>query len=374
MPEEILLDAQPREEGTKQLGFTSKVLDTGISAGIQLVTLNCGPLRVVVMPTRGMGILRVYHQSMEQPFGWDSPIIDPVHPQWVPVSEPSGLGWLDGFNELLVRCGLESNGAPQHSENGCLEYPLHGRIANLPASSTTILLDKEAGTIQLTGCVYETRFHFRRLCLQSSITCSLDHPNEIRIHDQVQNLGNRPADFQLLYHINIGSPTLEKDSRIVAPFQTICPRDATATCGIDQWEQYLGPTHGSEEQVYFMKMASDQNHQTKTLLHNAAGDRGVSVGYRTDQLPCFSLWKNTVGAKDGYVTGLEPGVNFPNRRKFEEQQGRVIPLASEESKAFDLTLAFLTSAREVKSVNEHILQLTPDSSEVVREPVPEMCE
>ena len=46
--------------------------------------------------------------------------------------EPSGLGWLDGFDELLVRCGLESNGAPEFNPNGSLRYPLHGKIANMP--------------------------------------------------------------------------------------------------------------------------------------------------------------------------------------------------------------------------------------------------
>ena len=35
-----------------------------------------------------------------------------MHPRWVPLSEPSGIGWLDGFDELVARCGLFSHGAP----------------------------------------------------------------------------------------------------------------------------------------------------------------------------------------------------------------------------------------------------------------------
>ena len=57
----------------------------------------------------------------------------PVHPKFVPLAEPSGVGWLDGFDELLCRCGLVSNGAPEFDERGQLRYGLHGRIANLPA-------------------------------------------------------------------------------------------------------------------------------------------------------------------------------------------------------------------------------------------------
>ena len=48
--------------------------------------------------------------------GWKSPVHGPVHPNFVPLNEPSGLGWLDGFDELFVRCGLESNGAPDFDD------------------------------------------------------------------------------------------------------------------------------------------------------------------------------------------------------------------------------------------------------------------
>ena len=53
--------------------------------------------------------------------GWKSPIAGPVHPSLVSLGEPSGLGWLDGFDEFIVRCGLESNGAPDFDANHKLQ-------------------------------------------------------------------------------------------------------------------------------------------------------------------------------------------------------------------------------------------------------------
>ena len=58
------------------------------------------------------------------------------------VREPpraGGLGWLDGFDELLARCGLANNGAPfevktkkaDGSESNTT-FGLHGKIANIP--------------------------------------------------------------------------------------------------------------------------------------------------------------------------------------------------------------------------------------------------
>ena len=360
--------------GDDRLGFTSTTLTGGKSAGVHLVVLKCNDLRISVLPTRGMNILDVRSADGNIYFGWDSPIPDPVHPMWVPISEPSGLGWLDGFNEMLVRCGLESNGAPQHNEQGQLEYPLHGRIANLPASSVEVELDEKNGTIRLTGKVEETRFHIRRSCLTTTITCNLANPDEVTIVDEVQNLSNRPSDFQLLYHLNIGSPVLEAGAQFVAPYSLVCPRNDHAATGMSDWQNFPDASSDYQEQVYFMRLAGNAENRTKALLHNAAKDKGFSVGYRVDQLPCFSLWKNTVGHGDGFVTGLEPAVNYPNRRKFEAEHGRVIPLAPKETKQFELSLGFHQSGESVNSVLNEIAGLTADSPEVHNQPLDELCE
>ena len=58
--------------------------------------------------------------------------------------------------------------------------------------------------------------------------------------------------------------------------------------------------------------------RTMAMLRNHAGDKGVLLRFRTDQLPAFTLWKNTAGLRDGYVTGLEPATNYPNPLPFEQ--------------------------------------------------------
>jgi hypothetical protein len=44
--------------------------------------------------------------------GWDSPVKEVVHPQFINLQSRGGLGWLEGFNEWMVRCGLEWAGHP----------------------------------------------------------------------------------------------------------------------------------------------------------------------------------------------------------------------------------------------------------------------
>ncbi len=42
--------------------------------------------------------------------------------------------------------------------------------------------------------------------------------------------------------------------------------------------------------------------------------RAVVLGFHRDQLPCFTLWKNRAGPRDGHLPGLEPATNDPNHR------------------------------------------------------------
>jgi hypothetical protein len=63
------------------------------------------------------------------------------------------------------------------------------------------------------------------------------------------------------------------------------------------------------------------------MLKGPNGDKAVVLRFQKAQLPCFTLWKNTRGMSEGYVTGLEPATNFPNPRPIEEARGRVVPLA-----------------------------------------------
>ncbi len=79
---------------------------------------------------------------------WRSPVEGPIHPQFVPLAEPNGLGWLDGFDELLVRCGLQSFGAPDFNDKGQLKYPLHGRIGNQPAVNWSVHLDADHSLLE----------------------------------------------------------------------------------------------------------------------------------------------------------------------------------------------------------------------------------
>jgi len=357
----VLLDAEKNHvagnNGTAELvdgklSVIKRTLLGGLRQGVDIVTVSNGDFSFTVIPTRGMGAHQANYK--DEFIGWDSPVNGPVHPAFVQISEPSGLGWLEGFDELLVRCGLESNGAPEHDpETGRLMYPVHGRIANKPAHKVTASIDGDEVTI--TGITDEVRFHFLKVRMTSEFKLKVGEDG-FRLKDSIENLSASPAEIQMLYHMNFGAPLLDAGSRVVAPIKTLVPRNDHAATGIDNWDSYVAPQPGYEEQVYFFELLADASGKTKTLLKNAHGTRGAALSFNKNQLPVFTTWKNTTAVGDGYVTGIEPGTNFPNPRTYEGKRGRFTKIPGNGKTEFDFAFEYLVDDR-VNAVEAEIKKL-----------------
>ncbi len=305
-----------------------KTLRGGRSEGVQIVEINNGTLAIDVLPTRGMGIWRV--RRGKHTLGWQSPARGPVHPAFVPLMEPSGLGWLDGFDELLARCGLAGNGPPEFDDAGRLVRPLHGLISNQPARRVELIVDEAAGTLTVRGVVEESRFFFQSLRLTTSITTAIGS-NEFSWTDEVENFSARDAVMQMLYHFNIGLPLLRPGARITAPVGIVAPKTKVAAEeGVDNWHVFPPPRSDSSEQVYCFNLLTDDAGETRVLISGLTDEQAIGMRWNTRTIPCFTVWRNTPAEADGYVLGIEPATNFPNPRAFEQQHDRVVKLAPGE--------------------------------------------
>ena len=296
-----------------------RTLRGGLRDGVDLIEVHNGALSFSVLPTRGMGIWRGDYRG--NALGWRSPIHGPVHPKFVQLEDRGGLGWLAGFDELFCRCGLSSNGPPGQDSKARLT--LHGRIANTPAQFVEVRISLDPPyEISVVGEVEEAALFFPHFQLTTTYT-TVPGSNRVVIHDVVENRSAQPAEMQLLYHINLGPPFLEAGGRVLAPIREMAPRTPRAAEGIDTYETYLGPTTGYSEQVYVYDLLGNDRGHSIALLVNRGADRAVALRFNRNELPCFTVWKNTGALEDGYVTGLEPATNYPNFKAFERQQGRV---------------------------------------------------
>ncbi|HKM58977.1 MAG TPA: aldose 1-epimerase family protein [Chthoniobacterales bacterium] len=346
--------------------ITKRVLAGGRQDGVEVIEVNNGLLTFTVVPTRGFQVWAANAGDVR--LGWDSPVKEIVHPKFVNLAERGGLGWLNGFGEMVSRCGLESLGPP--CDDSGRVYTLHGRINYIPASYVEVRLEsKPRPRIVLRGVVDESLMFGPQLRLTSEISTELGSTS-LRFDDTVTNLSDQPQEMESLYHANFGPPLLAAGAQFVAPVKKVWPRNARAAeGGMIGWNQYTGPHSGDyTEQVYFMELYADESGKTKALLKSADGSKAVAVSFDIRQLPYLTLWKNEGPAQSGYVTGLEPGTSFPNPKPAERAAGRVPKLVGGESRKASVTITALRTSQEVERALDAIRAMQKGVEQVLTDP------
>ena len=240
--------------------------------------------------------------------GWDSPVKEIVHPRHINLQSRGGLGWLEGFNEWLVRCGLESNGHPgtdkfinNVGEEATMDLTLHGKIANIPASHVEVMIEAAPPPIRIHLRGQRGRAH--GLWAKARVADGYLGPEpgskSFRVEDIVTNRGGQEQEFELLYHTNYGHPLLEEGSTFLAPASRVTPFNEHAAKDIAHYSEYAGPTPGFVEQVYCLYPIADPG--WPHARHRTCKTRPATVPSRSPfsvkDLPYVTLWKNTNAAK-----------------------------------------------------------------------------
>lgn len=341
------------------------VLHGGKQEGVEVIDVDNGKLRLKVVPTRGMSVQEVVTGDLR--LGWDSPVKGPVHPKYINLQARQGLGWLEGFNEWMVRCGLEFFGAPGTDEftdntgnKSEMDLTLHGKIGNTPASVVEVLVDPQPPyRIRVRGRIDETCMHGPKLELWTEIVTE-PGATTFRISDTITNRSALEQEFGVLYHANYGTPLMGRGAKFVAPVRHVSPINEHAAKDISRYDVCRGPTPGFAEQVYCARLWADSQGRTKVMLQNAAANRAISMEYRLKDLPFFTLWKNPVAYEDGYVTGLEPGTGYPRNRAIERKFGRVPKLGPHQSRSFTIDFALHASDEQVRAIADEIAGIRAD--------------
>lgn len=335
----------------QNFSIEQKVLHGGKQEGSKVIIITSKDgLTITLSPSRGMNLLRVEGYGVRM--GWDSPVKEVVNPAFMNLESRNGLGWLEGFNEMMVRCGYEWTGHPVTADGQI--YTLHGKAGNTPASQVEVeVSDSAPYEIRVRGLVKESTFKKADLQTMTELRY-VPGSNRFALHDVLTNHADYPHDYQIIYHSNFGKPILEEGARFIAPMESISPFNDYAKAGLKEWQNFTGPTKGFDEMVFNIKPLSDENHHTTAAVINKAGDKGAAIQFDTRQLPVLTLWKNTDTEKQGYVTGIEPGTSYAYPVTVEREQKRVKQLQAGQSTQFDLTYTLLHTSGQVDDVVKKI--------------------
>ena len=379
--ERVLLDTytapQNWEISSQDLGLTPskpfsvrmRALHGGRQEGVCIVDIDTGAMKISVVPTRGMNVLEAVAGNVR--IGWKSPVSEVVNPAFIELNGRGGLGWLEGFNEMVVRCGYEWVGHPGMDKGVLL--PLHGLAANIPASKVVLSIDEEPPyTIRLKGELKEQAFKLVNFVIATELSTE-PGAQHFTIHDTLNNNGDYPKEYEALYHSNFGPPLLDPGAGFSAPVQQVSPFNERAVGEVADWQKYREPTRDYDETVFNVVPYGDENGETLAVLHNAAGDIGISLGFNIQQLPVFSLWKNTDTMGQGYVTGLEPGTSWAYNRSYQRALNRVPTIGPKEQRHFDITYTFLADKSAVDSALQQVQKIQHDRpTEVRKSPLVEL--
>ncbi len=338
----------------QQFSIEQVVLHGGKQEGSKVIKLSSkNGLTIALSPTRGMNLL--YADGFGVHLGWNSPVKEVVNPAFINLESRNGLGWLEGFNEMVVRCGYEWTGHPVTADGQI--YTLHGKAGNTPASQVAVEVSETAPyEIRIRGLVKESAFKKADLQTQTELRY-IPGSNSFSLHDVLTNHADYPHDYQIIYHSNFSTPILEQGARFITPYENVSPFNDYAKAGLKEWQTYAGPTKGFDEMVFNIKPLADASKQTVAALVNKAGDIGVAISYNTEQLPVLTMWKNTDTEKQGYVTGIEPGTSYAYPVTIERAQKRVKQLQPGQSTRFDLTYTLLHSSSQVADVEKRVKEI-----------------
>jgi len=334
-------------------------LKGGRQQGVDLVEIDNGRMKIRVLPTRGMGIADVTMGDLR--LGWDSPVREFVHPSTVNLEARGATAWLEGFNEWLVRCGLEWFGPPGEepfhlakAEPPVGRLSLHGKIANIPASELELQVETKAPyRIRLIGTVHERMMYGPKLELRSEIVVEPGAAS-FEIDDTVTNRAGQAHEWALLYHLNFGRPILEEGARWAAPIAWLAPRDAESAKHIKRVDRYSAPRPGSLEQAFLAELHADRRGRTAAMVYNKAKSLGATVAWPKKALPRFTVWKAEHHEADGYVTGLEPGTSHPLPRAVERAAKRLPRLRAGQGQRHTLEVSLHDGRSEVSAALKRI--------------------
>jgi Domain of unknown function (DUF4432) len=172
----------------KPFSVRMRTLHGGRQEGVCIVDIDTGAMKISVVPTRGMNVLEAVAGNVR--IGWKSPVSEVVNPAFIELNGRGGLGWLEGFNEMVVRCGYEWVGHPGMDKGVLL--PLHGLAANIPASKVVLSIDEEPPyTIRLKGELKEQAFKLVNFVIATELSTE-PGAQHFSIHDTLEQQRRLP--------------------------------------------------------------------------------------------------------------------------------------------------------------------------------------
>ncbi len=313
-------------------GVTPFEYTDGKARGMRGLELcNGGGIRLVMLPDRGLDILKLEYKGVNLSYLSKGGISSPE------FYIPDGYGFLKNFFVgFLTTCGLRHIGAPCRVEDE--DFGLHGVISNTPAEE--VCASTRSNMISVSGTVREAEIFKHNLLLRRSVEMPVGKDFFI-IKNRIENIGYQKEQIMFMLHINFGYPFLSPHTEVVIPSVSVEPRDDEAAKGLTNHNIVTPPVAGYKERVFFhnfndssLAAGGSAKEEVTVSIKNRELGIALSLQFSKEAFPYLTQW-NQFGCGD-YVLGIEPSSCKMIGRAAALEQGVADDLLPGESKEFDV--------------------------------------
>ena len=318
-----------------QIGGIQKItLEEGLEKGTEIIQVGTGAgLSFWVSPSKCMDIVHAEYCGSALSWSGVNGVVHPAH------YNERGIGWLDSYSSgLLTTCGFANAGL--NCEEDGVEYGLHGRAHNIPAtgvSTRTFWVDDECH-LEVSGSVCETVMFGHNITLTRVISAVMGR-NKIEVFDKIENTTRRSTPLMLVYHCNFGFPLLAEKTSIEMPSESYEPRVNGIGPVPLTWQ---APDKDYVEKVYYHRQLVTEEGIATARVTNpefpiGAGHCGVQLEmcWDTKNLPELVEWY--MPGDGTHALGIEPANCELAGRATERAKGAVVELEPGETKDYRLS-------------------------------------
>lgn len=247
---------------------------------------------------------------------------------------------------LFFTSGLENICAPCTIDG--VDYPMHGRIRTTPGEhlSADAYWENDEYHLTVKGEMREAALFGRNMVLRREIS-SVYGSKTFTVTDEIENESYREEPMMILYHINMGYPFLDENTRFYIPTKSVVARDKDGEGHEAEYNVMDEPKDNEPEYVFIHDLKTDENGDTEILVINRPLGLGLKLSYNVKYLPYFMEWKST-GSGD-YVVGLEPANSSVFGRPYHEAQNNVHKLAPFAKETNVLKFTVLDGEEEINA-------------------------
>ncbi len=277
----------------------------GPASGARLIQIDSGGgLRVELLPDRCCDIGQVWCNDV--PFGWAGPI---------GMSGTDSVGESTTLSGLMSTCGFDHIRQPDTDEGR--SYPLHGRMARMPARIVSCASDSDGDDCNFRVLAEATQFvlGLASVRLEREIVVPLGG-RTLTLTDRVTVLsGSLP--LMAMYHINLGFPLAGPGSHLSLCGTEIA--DALSPDGVRTRPSGAGPVE-------------------VVLAGCGEAPPRYTLAYDGDALPCLQTLRNAAEGTNLFC--IEPATHNKKPRAALRELGLLEPSSRGTTRVFSLHMVF----------------------------------